>query len=332
MNLTATQAPATTTAEVLTDKTATGRERPWRVHRLGNQVLSLVYEDVDPHKAERLRGCANHLFYKPSPDGSTAHGSLVRADFCRVRLCPMCTWRRSLKTAAQMREVMAAIAAYEDKPKDYIMLTVTVRNVTGEELSGTLDSMLAGFNRMMQRKEVKTANHGYFRGLEITHNVDWGSKDYDTYHPHMHIILCVNKSYFTGRTYIKQDRWTELWRESARLDYTPIVHVQKLYGKREKAIAEAAKYAVKPGDYIIPDDWDLSIDAVRWLDAALHNRRLIGMGGIIAEYHKRLHLDDAEDGDLVHVETEDKPTTEDGEHLIHYAWFSGYRQYYRVEV
>ena len=61
----------------------------------------------------------------------------------------------------------------------------------------------------VNRKKVKNVVIGYFRGLEVTHNLDKNSNDYDTYHPHFNIILMVNKSYFIiwlkkiGQTYRK---------------------------------------------------------------------------------------------------------------------------------
>ncbi|ELC8464112.1 protein rep (plasmid) [Clostridium perfringens] len=48
----------------------------------------------------------------------------------------------------------------------------------------------------VNRKKVKNVVIGYFRGLEVTNNLDKNSNDYDTYHPHFNIILMVNKSYF----------------------------------------------------------------------------------------------------------------------------------------
>ena len=41
-------------------------------------------------------------------------------------------------------------------------------------------------------------NVGYIRKLEITYN----SKD--TYHPHYHVLICVDKSYFRGKIYKTQ--------------------------------------------------------------------------------------------------------------------------------
>lgn len=301
--------------ETLTDRSATGRERPWREHKVHNEYLAMAYDEVDPAKAIRLRDCATSLSFDVTSDGGKR---LATANFCRVRLCPMCQWRRSLKTFNQAMEVLQALG---DK-WHYVFLTLTVRNCQPEELDATMALVLSGWNRLSQTKEYKAAVQGHMRTLEVTHNlVD------DTYHPHIHALLAVRPSYFKHKTYIKQDRWTELWRRSARLDYTPIIHVQRCKGTSPEAIAEAAKYAVKVGDYLIPDDWQLTIETVRLLDKVLANRRFVAWGGIMADVRRQLRLDDTEDGDLVHVDKDqDKP---DKAHRVYYSWASGYNQYLR---
>ena len=60
------------------------------------------------------------------------------------------------------------------------------------------------------------------------------------------------------------------------------------------------------------------------------NRRLTAFGGILKEYHKKLNLDDAEDGDLVNTDNEE--LREDLEYIIErYSWNIGYKQYLRVD-
>jgi plasmid rolling circle replication initiator protein Rep len=218
-----------------------------------------------------------------------------------------------------MTKIMDAIKA--DKPMAYILLTLTVRNCLPPDLDDTLDGMMLAFKLLTKSKDYKSVSHGYYRSLEVTHNL----KE-DTYHPHLHVIVAVNPSYFTSRDYIKQARWTEIWQRSIKANYVPVVDVRKVKGDSAGAVAEVAKYASKDGDYIIPDDWDLTVETVRLLDAVFANRRFLGYGGIFREYHKKLNLDNPDDGDLIHVEAEE-PTAAENEKLVHFAWFSGYRQY-----
>lgn len=306
--------------EILHDVSATGRERPWRAKKMANELLSLAYDEVDQSKAERLRGCADYLRYAVGPDGRRR---LVSANFCRVRLCPVCAWRRSLKYYSQCRQVMDALMR-EGRNYRYILVTLTVRNVSGDELGQALDRLALAYNRLVNYVEVRRAVQGYYKGVEVTHNLTD-----DTYHPHIHALMAVKQSYFTGRNYLSHNRWAELWQRALKVDYAPIIDVRRCKGETAAAVAEVAKYAVKDADYIVPDDWDMTIDTVRLLDKVLNKRRFVGFGGALAEMHARLHLDDMEDGDLLHVDedsAEELPPTA----YIAYIWNAGYKQYYGV--
>jgi len=309
------------TSEILQDRSRTGKERPWRDHKVSNELLALAYDEVRPEKAKRLRTCASWLSFEQLPDGTKR---LVNTFFCRVRLCPMCSWRRSLKVASQMHAIMDAIKA--DRPVAYILLTLTQRNCEPEDLDNEITLVLKAFNALTRLKAFKCAVLGCYRALEIDHNLIAGDRYYGTYHPHIHALLAVNPSYFTGRDYISQARWTDMWRQCLGLDYTPIVHVERVKGDTAAAVAEVAKYGVKSKDYVIPDDWEMTLDTVRLLDTVLNKRRFVAFGGIFRDYHRKLNLQDAEAGDLIHIDGEtppEKPVYKQ----IHFAWFSGYRQY-----
>lgn len=301
-------------SQVLADKSASGKTRNWALHKLHSGYISLAYEEVDVKKSERMKDCANWLSFYRKEDGSM---KLHDARFCRVRLCPICQWRRSLKTFAQMSQVLdvAKSDGYQ-----FIFLTLTMRNCSAEELSDELTHILLSFNRLMKYKDVQKVVKGFYRGCEVTHNVRT-----DEYHPHIHAILAVKSTYFTGSYYLSQEKWTDFWKRALQVEYTPIVDIRRCRGG-SKAIAEACKYAVKPSDILNFDDWDMTVETLRVLDKALEKRRFVGLGGILKEIHKSLHLDDMEEGDLVHVENEAQ--SEATEEEVIYFW-NGYSQYER---
>ena len=289
-----------------------------------NEYLAIAYDEIDKSKAERLRDCASWLEYEKQDNGLKR---LVNANFCRVRLCPMCVWRRGLKIYSQTNAIMDAMK--KEKEYGYVFLTLTIKNVTADELDSSITEMLKAWQRLMNRKRVDTAVIGWYRGLEITHNLDYNSKDFDTFHPHFHCVFAVNKAYFKNAEYITQKEWQTLWRESMRLDYDPQVDVRRVKGETAKAVSEVAKYAVKDSDYIIPDDWELTVDTVRLLDKVLHKRRFVAYGKKFKELHKKLNLDDTEDGDLIRVDN-DKEESGTGEKIF-YSWNVGYQQYTKVD-
>lgn len=299
-------------SQVLADKSASGKTRNWALHKLHSGYISLAYEEIDPRKSERMKDCAQWLSFFRKGDGTM---KLHDARFCRVRLCPICQWRRSLKTYAQMSQVLDLA---KGQGYQFIFLTLTMQNCSGDELSEELTHILLSFNRLMKYKDVQKAVKGYYRGCEVTHNTLTNE-----YHPHIHAILAVKGSYFGGSYYISQARWAELWQRALQVIYSPIVDIRKCKGGA-KAIAEACKYAVKPSDILNMDDWDMTVETLRTLDKALDKRRFVGLGGILKDLHKQLHLDDMEDGDLVHIEGDgtEQPTEEE----VVFFW-NGYSQY-----
>lgn len=348
-----------TSDQELVDVDAAGRVRDWKGKKMRNELLASAYEDIDKSKAARLRECGKFLRYRKYADGTM---QLDAMSSCRVRLCPICTWRRSLKIYAQTREIVDALANGHDYR--YVMLTLTVRNCTGAELSNTISQMFSAWKRFTYLEPVKRVCKGWYRSLEIVHDIYpnitrdmyYGNPEkhvkrrkpfydahgykigdanpsYNTYHPHFHVLIAVNKSYFKSRDYLAQRVWAELWGQSMRVDYEPRVDVRCVSGSTMEdingAVCEVAKYACKDTDYIVPDDWDLTVDTVRCLDEALHNRRLVAYGGVMKDMKRQLNQDDGEDGDLVHVGDDLKVKDEEFV-IVCYWWYSGYKQYYEI--
>jgi plasmid rolling circle replication initiator protein Rep len=346
----------------LEDKSSSGKVRDWSGKKKRNLRLSEIYMMIKEsyrklhsekfnrflNREERCRMCATVLKYKRDKKGKR---TLHEAYFCQLRLCPVCNWRRSLKIFSQVSKIIQSIE--EDKEYAYLFLTLTQKNVSAEELDKMLDDMMKAWHRFLGYKKVKDVVKGAYRGLEITYDKEpkitkkmyQEKKDYykklglkvgdknpnfDMYHPHFHVLIAVNKSYFSGSSYLKHEEWQKLWAKAMRLDYTPQVNVKRVKGNTAEAVAEVAKYSAKDSDYVIEKDLDLSMNVVETLDYALQGRRLVSFSGIMKEWHKKLNLDDAEDGDLVHIETEKDEELEGELTLETYAWNVGYMNYVRV--
>ena len=335
----------------LVDRAPSGRVRPWRVHHRDGLLLADVYLAMAEtgaesaakwaDKARRLEQCASWAEFRRLPDGSLR---LHDTSFCRVRLCPMCQWRRSLKLGAQVRQVVELANAQHIEETGaawrWLMVTLTVRNVEGPDLGTEIDRLHKAINNMTKSKQWSAAVVGWLRATEVTHNTKA-----DTYHPHMHLLLCVPSSYFKSKKYITQKGWQAMWAHYAGTDYEPVVDVRTIKpadggrlsdlpaGEQAaamgKACAEVSKYAAKPADYIVPQDITASMQAVQVLDAMLHHRRMTSWGGNLKNIAKGLALDDPETGDLVHVEDEPSadPVAEKLAHYVAYSWAMGARDY-----
>lgn len=305
--------------ETLHDLSSTGRVRPWaerkaEARQLAVSMIRIGHEDGDEstHRAgSRVWSCGDDLVFRVEVEVETGEvkRKLDSAHFCRDRLCPLCAWRKSLVTFAGLMKTSAWVE--ENRPGLVpLFLTLTVRNCEGDQLGATLDRITKGFTALMHDRTVKSIVEGYFRSIEITYNADE-----DTWHPHIHAILMVDEaSYFDKNKdkYLNQTDWADLWQRAAGLDYHPIVDIRRLTSAKGKAdaMAEAAKYATKAGEWLSPDP-DETDARVRILRKALKGRRLTTWGGVLREARKALKIQDAEDADadLVHTGDDEEENT-----------------------
>lgn len=335
-------------------KSGKRKERPWREKKEQNMLLSDVYRYIDLSKSERLEKCANFLQFRRYSDGSL---KLHTMNSCRVRLCPVCQWRRSLKNYYNNKRICDYLMS-RDACGAWLALTLTMSSVNAAELSKALDKIVYGFNKLTKQYDFKRISRGYYRGIEVTHDSNefittadykrrkkWldslGLKvgdmnpTYDLYHPHIHVLVYVNKSYFTSRDYLNHDKWVEIWQQALAVDYKPQVDIKKVRNLSQDlcsdgisgAIAEVSKYATKATDYLT-GDLEKDVPTVACLDKALNNRRLIGYGGDLLLAKKALKLEDADSGDLVNVDGE-ASITDDFE-IVSYFWHTGVRDYGRA--
>lgn len=301
-------------SSLLVDKTKSGKVRPWREKKIANVDYFELLHILEFRKSERVKVCAEILEFKESRE--TGERKLYRVWFCKSRLCPMCNWRRTMKHGIQTQKVVAEVVRLKPKAR-WMFLTLTVKNVyDGEELNKSLSEMAQGFRRMMQYVKVAKNLVGFMRATEVTVN-----ETDNSYNQHMHVLICVESTYFYNKeNYITQKEWTQLWKRAMKLDYDPIVDVRAIRPKNKhksdikSAIDETAKYPVKHTDFMT-DDEERNLQVVSDLEEGLHRKRLISYGGLLKEIHKKLNLDDAEDGDLIHTDDEEK-ADEDGFSII----------------
>lgn len=344
--------------EVLEDtyisaKTGKRKSRPWRAKKEQNMQLAEVYHYIDLSKSERLEKCASYLQFRKYADGSM---KLDRMSSCRVRLCPVCQWRRSLKNFYNNKKI-ADFLTRQPNSGAWLALTLTVKSVNADGLNEALNALVYAFNKLTKQVDFKRICRGFYRGIEVTHdsnevitaadykrrkvwldsqglNVGDKNPTFDLYHPHMHCLVYVNKSYFTSRDYLKHERWCEVWQQALGVTYVPQVDVQRVKSISQDltgdgisgAIAEVSKYATKSTDYLT-GDFRRDVPTVAALDRALNNRRLIGYGGELLKAKKLLRLQDADTGDLVNVDGEQQ--NDEPFELVSYFWNTGVRDYGR---
>lgn len=282
------------------------------------------------NRSERVFQCGSLLKFAHEVDVDTGEisnkGKLHYANFCRDRLCPMCSWRRTLKIYSQASQIM------ERMPQnyDYLFLTLTVPNVDSYSLQATVDRLFKSWDRLNHHKRFKKSVKGFMRVLEITRNKKRGD-----FHPHFHVILVVDKEYFKkSDLYITHSDWLDMWRTAYDDDSITQVDIRRVRNKHKdtvtdeqisiaSAVAETAKYAVKDSDYILGNKRRGETDQlVELFGEVLHNRRLVQYGGIFKQIAKELKFkDDVNDEDLTHINEKINPNI--AQMIVTYGWSSG---------
>lgn len=301
----------TGTGEILQDYSSTGKERPWKLHKQENLQLVKIYKMTKEKKLNLisdsrlfdLEHCADTLLFVENEERKR---KLKQANFCRVRLCPVCQWRRSLKMFGQVQAITNKILE-QDKSTRFLFATFTVKNVDAENLETCINILNNKFLYLVSRnktfapaKKLKQNLLGYLKAVEVTYN----SKD-KTYHPHLHVIFAVKSTFFKNSSnYMTKKEWIELWQKALNVDYKPQTDIRVIKTNTGKAVAEVAKYPVKTAPILsLPDDE--AVEVLKTLTFCLHKKRFVSYGGIFKTIKQELKLQDVEtDKDLVNTDIE----------------------------
>lgn len=132
------------------------------------------------------------------------------------------SWERAVELAYFNHQVITEVN--NKQQVNWLLVDLGLENITMEQINQILDKMLIGFNRLFKYKSIQQASLGYFRMLDIV-------KKGDRYHPRIHILLPMIKSYFQGRYYIKYDNWISLWSRAVGIENGLFVKVKVVNGR-----------------------------------------------------------------------------------------------------
>ena len=288
--------------------------------------MSKLLFDIDKKKALRMFECAKILLFKNFEQ--IGYRKLFKAFMCKILLCPFCMTRKSILIGNNLHKVLQFGA--DEKKLEYIHLTLALKNCKINELQDTIELMLKSFKKFVNRdiflqkgKGAKGTVKGWFRNLEVTFN-----HEEKTFHPHFHILLAVEKSYFFKQTnpdgYLTQERALQMWKECLGVDYLPTVDLRKVYylddkGNKiinftdgeglKKAVEEASKYITKALDLLSIEDEKLQKKVIRSMLQALSYRRLFAYGGVLKNIRAELKLQDEEKSNLINLGDDEIDTT-----------------------
>ncbi|HDC7575350.1 TPA: protein rep [Staphylococcus aureus] len=264
-----------------------------------NQVFQkFIKRHIGENQMDLVEDCNTFLSFVA--DKTLEKQKLYKANSCKNRFCPVCAWRKARKDALGLSLMMQYIKQQENK--EFIFLTLTTPNVMSDELENEIKRYNNSFRKLIKRKKVGSVIKGYVRKLEITYN-----KKRDDYNPHFHVLIAVNKSYFTDkRYYISQQEWLDLWRDVTGISEITQVQVQKIRQNNNKELYEMAKYSGKDSDYLINQKvFDVFYNSLK-------GKQVLVYSGLFKEAKKKL-----KDGDLDYLKEID-PT--EYIYQIFYIW------------
>ena len=329
-------------SQPLIDKSPKGRVTPWRIYK---QLSSFLYQAMaantdqfSNNKIKLVENCSAMLGFLECMENKNHPKKLEMANFCKDRLCDGCQNRRALRCFAVTTKILHAIQ-HENPSYQYIFLTLTVPNVPISALREEIDLMFGAWKKFAQRTEVKKIFKGYLRSLEITYN-----HERDDFHPHFHVLIVVPGGYFSGKNYIKFERWQQLWKEARGLKVNPSVDVRKVKANLTdeeksagidamvKAAAEVCKYSLKSwstsakisssrlekmgknidygmkGHIWLRETPEETSKTVGVLHRIMKGRRLMQYGGLMRDVKRELGLKDGEEDDADLINTGDEKT------------------------
>lgn len=232
------------------------------------ELINVISKHLSEQNLDLIWNCGTYLeFYS---DKKIENKKLNKANFCKNRFCPMCAWRKARKDALQVAILMQYLK--QEKGLEFVMMTLTAPNVSGENLKNEITRYNKNFKKLMKRKEFEKISLGYMRKLEVTYN-----QDRNDFHPHFHVIIAVDKKYFKSRNYISKQRLLVMWQNAMNDDTITQVDIRKISADDNKAISEIAKYTAKDSDYM------KSQEVFDYFYKALKNRQVVTFGGAFKE-------------------------------------------------
>lgn len=257
----------------------------WREYKIcanaiGEAVMKSKLDDRLKAKAIAINGCSSFLLF--AENKTTGEKKFKRTFLCRQRLCPICQWRRASRQRYDLIEIVDQVSE-----SDFLFITLTAKNCDGEELRETIkwmnDSFYKFYKNRLNNERKKGFCSGYYKQIEVTCN-----KDDNTYHPHIHVLAAIDKSYY-NRNRIKLEEWQLLWQKYLGIEYLPRVKVKSVK-KGEEELLRICSYITKANVYVNGDDADFTAERFELMDRQLRNLRMFATGGVFEKARKRLKI------------------------------------------
>lgn len=261
-----------------------------------------------------VQGCAGQLKFWALESGEK---QVFDANFCHMRLCPVCNGRRVLRADYLMQQVMNKVCS--DYGAEFVYLRFDFLKADGDNLREVIKELKKAWKRFVGYRGVKEVISGWFRAVRIKKCMKNGKWD-GTYQLCIYAILSVEPGCFRRS---KVEQFGQLWNKVIGVDGRSLVKLEKT---QENAVRFAA-CAVSESDFLktrLPEKE--SVKVVRDYTEALRRQRTTAYGGWMEKAAISLGAENLEDGDLIHIEDE-TVTEETADFIETYYWHYGVQDY-----
>jgi plasmid rolling circle replication initiator protein Rep len=244
-------------------------------------------------KHSRINDCSVTLWRETWEHTATQEKKeLFSSNNCQLRFCPVCSWRKALKSSA---------IAYSNLSKmenlNFLILTLTLKNCDILDLKTTIKHMSESFHRLKKNTQWIKNVKGYIRAFECTVGDD------GKMHPHFHVLLQVVPSYGKNKSrgyYISHEEFIDLWQNALKVDYKPSIRITKVKPKKKfknplaGSVCEIIKYTFKSSDLSKLNEHTFPI-----LDLSMKGIKTINCGGSLLHSLKLSKNDDMSQDDWI---------------------------------
>ena len=235
---------------------------------------------------------------------------------CKVRTCPICSRNKAYKQTFRALKRMEEFIKNPNTPRvEFLFVTLTIDNPPVGELRYWLTRMNQAFNRLRQYPFWQEYVLGFIKKTEVTQ----GEGEMMA-HPHFHLILAVDPTYYAGRQYaLSKDRLQQIWGQAMQVGHDLICDIEavKPNARKKKTSLEASlfellKYEFKVNNTLIDNpEWFLTYAE------QTHKLRFISSGGLLKDIVK----EDLTDEELEEIQTEMMEELEKTDPVQFVRWF-----------
>ena len=253
---------------------------------LKEKMAKKLYKIGLKERADRMNNCSNLLEYVYCKECGKVH--IARANLCRDRFCPICSWRLALQRVGEMQRLVETLKnGYPDLT--YSLITLTVKNCEVSDFSDTLKLMSKAWNLAMAQRKLRPRIFGWARSTELTYN-----KVTHQLHPHYHIITAWKAD--EDRKACEEavvDEWLKASQKHGLITDIKAQDARSIADGYEtevdkvlKATVEVFKYAVKTNDMDA-----MPLKEFRVLTEQFASKRTCDFGGKFRELKKALQME-----------------------------------------